>query len=153
MGKTPITLAWRDHADFTRMMIELANQRQLAMRGMSKHAAFRYLKTIVADAEVVIGIWQDASEPSGVGLHVIKGLWHLMTATARASRRACASTPCHASTGNRPSRPSRGSATTPIDPEARLRHLRLKGRPGRSRPLAEGRRGTARAHYRKLNPW
>jgi hypothetical protein len=64
------------------MMIELANRRRLAMRGMSKRAAFRYLETIVADAEVVIGIWQDASEPNSVGLHVIKGLWHLMTNTA-----------------------------------------------------------------------
>jgi hypothetical protein len=82
MGKTPITLAWRDHADFTCMMIELANQRQLAMRGMSRRAAFRYVETIVADAEVVIGVWQDPSEPNGVGLHVIKGLRHLMTATA-----------------------------------------------------------------------
>ena len=79
MGKTPITLAWRDHADFTCMMIELANQRQLAMRGMSRRAAFRYVETIIADAEFVIGVWQD---PSGVGLHVIKGLRHLMTATA-----------------------------------------------------------------------
>jgi hypothetical protein len=63
MAKTPITLDWRDCADFTRMMIELANRRRLAMRGMSKRAAFRYLETIVADAEVVIGIWQDVSEP------------------------------------------------------------------------------------------
>jgi hypothetical protein len=82
MAKTPITLDWRDCADFTRMMIELANRRRLAMRGMSKRAAFRYLETIVADAEVGIGIWQDASEPNSVGLHVIKGLWHLMTNTA-----------------------------------------------------------------------
>jgi hypothetical protein len=82
MAKAPIPLAWRDHADFTRMMIELTNQRRLAMRGMSNHAAFRYIETIVADAEVVIGIWQDRSEPDGVGLHVIKGLQHLLTATA-----------------------------------------------------------------------
>jgi hypothetical protein len=82
MAKAPIPFAWRDHADFTRMMIELANRRQLAMRGMSNHAAFRYVAAIVADAEVVIGIWQDRSEPNGVGLHVIKGLRHLMTATA-----------------------------------------------------------------------
>ena len=82
MNKTPIPLAWCDQADFTRMMIALANQRQLAMRGMSKRAAFRYVETIVADAEVVIGVWQDPSEPNGVGLHMIKGLWHLMTATA-----------------------------------------------------------------------
>ena len=41
MNKTPILLAWcGDHADFTRMMIALANQRQLAMCGMSKRAAF-----------------------------------------------------------------------------------------------------------------
>ena len=83
MNKTPIPLAWcGDQADFTRMMIALANQRQLAMRGMSKRAAFHYVETIVADAEVVIGVWQDPSEPNGVGLHVIKGLRHLMTATA-----------------------------------------------------------------------
>ena len=63
------------------MMIALANQRQLAIRGMSKRAAFRYVETIVADAEVVIGVWQDPSEPNGVGLHVIKGLRHLMSAT------------------------------------------------------------------------
>ena len=83
MNKTPIPLAWcGDQADFTRMMIALANQRQLAIRGMSKRTAFRYVETIVADAEVVIGVWQDPSEPNGVGLHVIKGLWHLITATA-----------------------------------------------------------------------
>ena len=70
MNKTPIPLAWcGDQADFTRMMIALANQRQLAMRGMSKRAAFHYVETIVADAEVVIGVWQDPSEPNGVGLH------------------------------------------------------------------------------------
>ena len=80
MNRTPIPLAWcGDQADFTRMMIALANQRQLAMRGMSKRVAFHYVETIIADAEVVIGVWQD---PSGVGLHVIKGLRHLMTATA-----------------------------------------------------------------------
>jgi hypothetical protein len=82
MGKIPIMLAWRDHADFTRMMIALANQRQLAMCGMSRRAAFRYVESIVADAEVVIGVWQDPREPNGVGLHVIKGLRHLMTAAA-----------------------------------------------------------------------
>jgi len=82
MNKTPIPLAWCDQADFTRMMIALANQRQLAMRGMTKRAAFRYIETIVADAEVVIGLWQDPSEPNSVGLHVIKGLRHLMTAAA-----------------------------------------------------------------------
>jgi hypothetical protein len=83
MNKTPIPLAWcGDQADFTRMMIALANQRQLAMRGMSKRAAFHYVETIVADAEVVIGVWQDPSEPNGVGLHVIKGLRQVMTATA-----------------------------------------------------------------------
>jgi hypothetical protein len=54
MGKIPIMLGWRDHADFTRMMIALANQRQLAMCGMSRRAAFRYVESIVADAEVVI---------------------------------------------------------------------------------------------------
>src|ERR1700683_4002040 len=81
MGKTPIMLAWRDHADFARVMIALANRRQLAMCGMSRRAAFRYVETIVADAEVVIGVWQDPREPNGVGLHVIKGLRHLMTAT------------------------------------------------------------------------
>jgi hypothetical protein len=82
MDKTPITLAWRDYAGFTRIMIELANLRQLAMREMSRRAADLYVETIVADADVVIGIWEDAREPSGVGLHVIKGLRHLMTATA-----------------------------------------------------------------------
>ena len=82
MNKTPIPLAWCDQADFTRMMIALANQRQLAMRGMTKRAAFRYIETLVADAEVVIGLWQDPSEPNSVGLHVIKGLRHLMTAAA-----------------------------------------------------------------------
>jgi hypothetical protein len=65
MGKTPIMLAWRDHADFTRVMIALANRRQLAMCGMSRRAAFRYVETIVADAEVVIGSGRTRANPTG----------------------------------------------------------------------------------------
>jgi hypothetical protein len=45
-----------------------------------ERAAFQYLENIIASAEVAIGVWPDASEPDGVGLHVIKGLVRVMTA-------------------------------------------------------------------------
>jgi hypothetical protein len=76
----PPTAFNRLFADFSRMLTDLADQHRTAMCGMSERATFQYLENIIASAEVAIGVWPDAKEPNGVGLHVIKGLGRVMTA-------------------------------------------------------------------------
>jgi hypothetical protein len=51
-----------DEREFARSMTEHANAHQLHMRGMSDEAATAYVCKIVADNELVIGVWQ---EPAG----------------------------------------------------------------------------------------
>ena len=52
---------------------KMANDRQNRMRGMSDEAAMQHVKNVVAANQIVIGVWQDATIPSGVGMHIIKG--------------------------------------------------------------------------------
>lgn len=58
---------------FLETFVEMANDRQNRMRGMSDEAAMQHVKNVVAANQIVIGVWQDATIPSGVGMHIIKG--------------------------------------------------------------------------------
>jgi hypothetical protein len=59
--------------DFVRLITARANAHQYAMRGMTPDAAFKYIGQIVADNDVVIGLFPDLAEPHGVGAYLIKG--------------------------------------------------------------------------------
>ena len=61
---------WRE---LVRLMTERANAHQDAMRGMSDKAATKYVREIVADNDVVFGVWQEPAAPYGVGIRPIKG--------------------------------------------------------------------------------
>jgi hypothetical protein len=62
-----------NEADFTRLMTERANAHRDAMRGMSEQAAMKYVRQIIADNDVVVGVWQEPTARYKVGIHVIKG--------------------------------------------------------------------------------
>jgi hypothetical protein len=53
--------------------VEMANGHHATMQGMSPKRAMRYVKSILADNEIVLAIWQDPSEPDGVGMLLVKG--------------------------------------------------------------------------------
>ena len=59
-------------ADFVREMVDAANNNQDLMDGTTAP-----IKEIIAGADLVLGIWQDATKPYGVNLHVIKGQGHM----------------------------------------------------------------------------
>jgi hypothetical protein len=59
--------------ELIRFMTEHANAHQDAMRGMSEKAAMKYVREIVADNDVVFGVWQESAAPYGVGIRPIKG--------------------------------------------------------------------------------
>jgi hypothetical protein len=68
--------------ELKRRATELANANHSEMQGMSKRAAMRFVREILADNEVVFGIWQDFAEPNGVGMLVVKGIAHLRDSIA-----------------------------------------------------------------------
>jgi hypothetical protein len=39
----------------------------------SDKARWMHVKGLVESSDVVIGVWQDVSEPNGVGLYIVKG--------------------------------------------------------------------------------
>jgi len=55
-------------ADLKRRLVELANVNDAAMDG-----TMGSVLEIIADNEVVYGVWQDPTEPDGVGTLIIKG--------------------------------------------------------------------------------
>jgi hypothetical protein len=79
-----------------RQMTDIANGHQIAMRGMSGQAALAYVKDIIDNATIVIGIYQDVTSPNGVGMHVIKGAPELqaVVASGKTDQFAAASIPC-----------------------------------------------------------
>jgi hypothetical protein len=52
---------------------EMANANNEEMQGMSKREAMQLVKKILADNEIVFGVWQDLNEPDGVDMIVVKG--------------------------------------------------------------------------------
>jgi hypothetical protein len=55
-------------ADLMRRMVELANSNETLMDGTTKP-----VKRIIAEADVVFGIWPDATKPHGIDSYIIKG--------------------------------------------------------------------------------
>jgi hypothetical protein len=54
-------------------MTDVANEHHKAMLGMSEKAAADYVKRTIAAGTIVFGVYQDPNEPSGIGMHIIKG--------------------------------------------------------------------------------
>jgi len=79
-----------------KQMTDKAHAHHEAMQGMSEKAAFRYIKNIITNADVMVGIRQDFAEPNGVGLHVIKGQRALagIVASGEAERLRWEAVPC-----------------------------------------------------------
>jgi hypothetical protein len=60
-------------ADFIESATKIANAHQGAMRGMNGSAALEYVRKVIADNDIVTGIWQEPTAPHGVGIRTIKG--------------------------------------------------------------------------------
>jgi len=54
-------------------LTNIANHHGEIMRGMTEKAAMDHVKSVIADNDIVFGIWEDESEANGVGVLVIKG--------------------------------------------------------------------------------
>jgi hypothetical protein len=65
--------------DMRRRMTNAANEHREAMRGMTEEEALQFVKRVINDAEIVWGVYQDATQPYGVGVHIIKGRRALST--------------------------------------------------------------------------
>ncbi len=59
--------------ELTKLFVILANQSQVEIQRNGIAAVEKIMK----GNRVVVGVWQDASEPSGVGILVVKGEPHL----------------------------------------------------------------------------
>jgi hypothetical protein len=59
-----------------RELVAMANSHleRMSAAGMSEGEAFAYVKNVIDSHQVVVGVWQDSSEPDGVDMHVIKGM-------------------------------------------------------------------------------
>ena len=65
--------------DMRRRMTDVANEHTKEMRGMTEKEALQFVNRVIDDAEIVWGVYQDATQPNGVGLHIIKGRRALST--------------------------------------------------------------------------
>jgi hypothetical protein len=57
-----------DRADFVRKLVDLANRNEVTMDGTMEP-----VRRIIAEGNVVFGVWQDRAEEYGVGYLVVKG--------------------------------------------------------------------------------
>jgi hypothetical protein len=60
-------------AVYVRAFAEQANKQQVAMRGMTSKERFQHVKAILAENDVVVGVFQEPTVPYGVGTSLIKG--------------------------------------------------------------------------------
>jgi hypothetical protein len=65
--------------DMRRRMTDVANKHREEMRGMSEKEALQFVNQVINGAEIVWGVYQDATQPNGVGIHIIKGRRALST--------------------------------------------------------------------------
>ena len=112
---------------------------------MSEKAPMDHVKTVIADNDIVFGIWQDASESNGVGVLVIKGNRELQAVLIRSISSLSVSGKAGRSDRWRIKRglrcwspgPQGKVCPTPMQSAAaralarRSRRIRLKGRMGR----------------------
>jgi hypothetical protein len=70
------------HQVLKAQMLERANAHTSAMQGMKEKSAFAYVRSVIDANQIVFGVYQDASEPDGVGMHVIKGIREIQAVMA-----------------------------------------------------------------------
>jgi hypothetical protein len=82
-------------AELVQAFVTMSNKVQKQLSGMSGEDAFQTIKDIVENADVVFALWQDESEPNGVGVLMIKGDPNLLEIIA-SGRATCkiAAIPC-----------------------------------------------------------
>jgi hypothetical protein len=54
-------------------LIDYANAHVAAMEYMTQQEADRYLRALIADKDVVLGLYQDVRVPDGIAMFTIKG--------------------------------------------------------------------------------
>jgi hypothetical protein len=54
-------------------LVESANEHRARIRSMSPTRAMLYVEEILAESDVVYGVWSDPSEDDGVGTWLVKG--------------------------------------------------------------------------------
>jgi hypothetical protein len=69
---------------FVRRLVEMANANDAGMDG-----TMRPVQELVAAHELVFGVWQDAVEPNGVGLLIVKGANRLRDISATGNTASC----------------------------------------------------------------
>jgi hypothetical protein len=58
---------------FEDAMADIANKHIAEMQGMTEREAASYVKNIIDTATIAVGVYPDADEFNGIGLHIIKG--------------------------------------------------------------------------------
>jgi hypothetical protein len=60
--------------DFVRWLVDTANEMKVQLGATkSEYIVWSTIKRAFAEADIVIGVWQDADEPYGVGILLLKG--------------------------------------------------------------------------------
>src|SRR5262249_8886265 len=65
---------YKQVASLKQRLAAMANAIRDEMQGMSPKQAMRLVREILANNEVVFGLWQDPARLDGVGMTVIKGI-------------------------------------------------------------------------------
>jgi hypothetical protein len=68
--------------DLRRRMTDAANEHHETLKGMIGKEKGQYVRGVIDAATVVFGVYQDAEQPNGVGMHIIKGKRELQVAIA-----------------------------------------------------------------------
>jgi hypothetical protein len=76
--------------------VAVANVLQKKLAGLDGKETFKAIKSVVDNNDLVFGIFQDSSEPNGVGFEVIKGLNLLreISASRKTKKVSTGSIPC-----------------------------------------------------------
>jgi hypothetical protein len=68
-----MTITFRDARQFLTALADMAEALRLAIIPMSNRERGQLVTRIVADNQMVFGVWPDADQPDGFGVQVIKG--------------------------------------------------------------------------------
>jgi hypothetical protein len=63
----------QDLTHFARVVVSCLWDSHAEMKGMTATKTKAFVLKILADNEIVFGVWQDADEPNGIGVLLIKG--------------------------------------------------------------------------------
>jgi hypothetical protein len=82
--------------EFRKKLAEDAADVRERMRGLDAASAFKFVKKIFDEAEVVFGVWDDSTQPEGIGFRAIKGQneFREVVATNRAQQMHIRVVPC-----------------------------------------------------------